>query len=217
MVLDVGVVAKNDNIETSLVRKGLYGVDEQEMLRGFEVAMSIPRPTLAPEEGSYAAIAKALESQLIMGMEVRELSKSTIAVAAENPDLYWHNDARFCHIRQALESSTGDHKLGGDDDSFAGSLKAAICEGPEAAVETIASHIVKGMSGILMIPEEEFDLDSKSLASYGLDSMIGAEVRTWLFKRFALDYSFHKLLAPTLTFRGLAIVIAKTMGNFAAR
>lgn len=34
MVLDVGVVAYNDSIETSLARKGLYGVDEQEMLRG---------------------------------------------------------------------------------------------------------------------------------------------------------------------------------------
>ena len=36
MVLDVGVVAENENMETSLSRKGMYGIDEGEMLRGFD-------------------------------------------------------------------------------------------------------------------------------------------------------------------------------------
>ena len=47
--------------------------------------------------------------------------------------------------------------------------------------------------------------------SYGLDSMIGAEMRTWIFKEFGLDYPFQKLLAPTLTFKGLAQVVAEKM------
>lgn len=42
--------------------------------------------------------------------------------------------------------------------------------------------------------------------------MIGVEMRTWIFKEFGLDYPFQKLLAPTLTFRGLAIVVAEKMG-----
>ena len=49
------------------------------------------------------------------------------------------------------------------------------------------------------------------VGSYGLDSMIGAEMRTWIFKEFGLDYPFQKLLAPTLTFRGLAQVVAEGM------
>lgn len=44
MVLAVGVVAENENIETSLSRKGMYGIDEGEMLRGFETAMMQPKP-----------------------------------------------------------------------------------------------------------------------------------------------------------------------------
>lgn len=49
------------------------------------------------------------------------------------------------------------------------------------------------------------------IGSYGLDSMIGAEMRTWIFKEFGLDYPFQKLLAPTLTFKGLAEVVAEKM------
>ena len=39
MVLDVGVVAEKEDIETSISRKGMYGIDEGEMLQGFEIAM----------------------------------------------------------------------------------------------------------------------------------------------------------------------------------
>lgn len=35
MVLDVGVVAKNENIEISLSRKGMYGIDEAEIASRF--------------------------------------------------------------------------------------------------------------------------------------------------------------------------------------
>lgn len=65
MVLDVGVVAENDAIETSLARKGLYGIAELEMLHGFEIAMS----------RCFSKDSDEIDSQIIMGMEARELAK----------------------------------------------------------------------------------------------------------------------------------------------
>lgn len=73
----------------------------------------------------------------------------------------------------------------------------------------IAKHIAKRMSSILMIPADEVELDGPSLGSYGLDSMIGAEKRTWNIKEFGLDYPLQKLLAPTLTVNRLAGVVAE--------
>ncbi|KAJ5617564.1 Acyl transferase/acyl hydrolase/lysophospholipase [Penicillium hordei] len=35
--------------------------------------------------------------------------------------------------------------------------------------------------------------------SYGVDSMIGAELRNWIFKELGLDISFQQLLGPSLT------------------
>jgi len=60
----------------------------------------------------------------------------------------------------------------------------------------------------LLIAAEDFDLDGPSVASYGLDSMIGAEMRNWLFKEFGLEVSFQDLLSPLLTFKGLAEMVA---------
>ncbi|KAL6720901.1 hypothetical protein ACLMJK_002826 [Lecanora helva] len=199
MVFDVGVVAENDAIEISLARKGLYGIDEVEMLRGFEVAMSRTRSQNAK---------RLMDSQVIMGVEAKELA-TTIA-GIENTDLYWYNDARFCHLKAAM---SGEEGLTGDPnaDSFDATVKDAQEEGVEAVLTVIGIHIAQRMSKVLMIPAEEFQLDGPSLGSYGLDSMIGAEMRTWIFKEFGLDYPFQKLLAPTLTFKALAHVIAEKM------
>ena len=201
MVLDVGVVAENEAIETSLERKGLYGIDEHDMLHGFEMAMS---------RHSCRESGEIMESQIIMGMEAKELARSMSST--ENVDAYWYKDARFCHITAAISSDEG-HSAGSGSDSFAATISEAMSEGPEAILTVIAKYIAKRMSNILMVPVDEFELDGPSLGSYGLDSMIGAEMRTWIFKEFGLDYPFQELLAPTLTFKGLARAVAEKM-NF---
>ena len=200
MVLDVGVVAENDAIETSLARKGLYGIDELEMLHGFEMAMSRP-----PSKNSD----EMMDSQIIMGMEARELARSISSTA--NVDAYWYNDARFCHVQAVIAADKGQ-SCGSDSNNLNTTIKEASSEGSEVIMAVIAEHIAKRMSNILMIPVDDFELDGPSLGSYGLDSMIGVEMRTWIFKEFGLDYPFQKLLAPTLTFKALAGVVAEKMG-----
>ncbi|KAL8981793.1 MAG: hypothetical protein Q9205_003521 [Flavoplaca limonia] len=197
MVLDVGVVAENEALERSLAKKGLYGIDEAEMLRGFELAMT------------HSSRDEKEDSQLVMGFDARELARS--ANLTEKVDGYWHQDARFCHARAAM---AGDERQAGrsDSDNFSATVQEAAHEDPEAAITMISRYIAKRMSEILMIPVENLELDGPSLGSYGLDSMIGVEMRTWIFKEFGLDYPFQKLLAPTLTFRGLARVVAEKMG-----
>lgn len=185
MVFEVGVVAENEALAISLARKGLYGIDEVEMLRGFEIAMS-----RTPSQNMNGTI----DSQIIMGMEAKELAMSI--ASTENSDIYWYNDARFCHLKAATAVEEG-LAVRPDDDSFAAAVRGT--EGLEAVLDVIGRHIAQRMSSVLMIPVEDFQLDGPSLGSYGLDSMIGAEMRTWIFKEFGLDYPFQKLLAPTLT------------------
>ncbi len=204
MVLDVGVVAENENIETSLSRKGMYGIDEGEMLRGFETAMMQAKPS--PDQP--ASIGSA---QIILGLEPAYLAE---ALASDDAmDAYWYNDARLNGIRANVEnilnSSTTSSGSGGD---FVGSLKATTAEGPEAVIGAIALHIMKRCSSILMTAVDGFDFDGKSIAAYGLDSMIGAELRNWLFKEFGLDIGFQTLLAPTLTFKALSVTVGETLG-----
>lgn len=196
MVLDVGVVAEADGLEESLLRKGLYGIDEYEMLRGIERAMT--RGAGAP---------------LVLGMEAAALGRVLAAAPADSLDLYWYRDARFCHVRKAIEAAGRGGGGGGGGGGLAEAIQTAQAEGGQVAVlQTIAAHVAKRVSIILMIPVEDIELDGPSIASYGLDSMIGAEMRTWLFKEFSLDYPFQQLLAPDLSFTKLAKVVAEKMG-----
>ncbi|KAK2057597.1 ketoacyl-synt-domain-containing protein [Colletotrichum caudatum] len=205
MVLDVGVVAESDGLEASLRRKGLYGIDEEEMLRGLDFATRSGGDTPA-------------SAVLLMGLDAGELA------GAAQPETYWSNDARLCHVRAALDgaaaaaaAATRGQKQGsgGGGEDLAAAVEAAISTGGggwQAAVGVVAGHIARRVAGILMLRAEDMELEGRSIASYGLDSMIGAEMRTWLFQQFGLDYPFQKLLAPTLTFTDLAVVAAGSMG-----
>lgn len=50
-----------------------------------------------------------------------------------------------------------------------------------------------------MINVEDFQPEGRSIVSYGLDSMIGAEFRNWVSKEFEVDIPFQQLLARNLT------------------
>lgn len=156
-----------------------------------------------------------MDSQIIMGMEARELARSMNSTA--NVDAYWYNDARFCHVQAVIAAEKGQSGgsgsgSGSGSNNFDATIKEASSRGSEAIMIVIAEHIAKRMSNILMIAVDDFELDGPSLGSYGLDSMIGVEMRTWIFKEFGLDYPFQKLLAPTLTFKALAGVVAERWG-----
>lgn len=187
----------------------MYGIDEGEMLRDFETAMMQPKP----RADKPVAIGNA---QIILGLEPACLAT---ALASEDvTDAYWYHDARLNSIRakveEILKSSTSSSGSGGD---FVGSLKATVAEGPEAVIKAIALHIMKRCSSILMTAVEDFDFDGKSIAAYGLDSMIGAELRNWLFKEFRRDMGFQTLLAPTLTFKALSMTVGETLGILKAQ
>ncbi|KAI8948157.1 hypothetical protein F4801DRAFT_604654 [Xylaria longipes] len=225
MVLDVGVVSDNDSIEASLVRKGLYGIDEHEMLRGFETAMLASRCNSESGSGAQAINSEIVASkivdlsQIIMGMEPRELAASAIN---EPADAFWHGDSRFCHTRTAMETllsggSSNSNNVNSEGNGFTRIIKAAVLESPEAVIKAVSEHIARRLSSILLVPFDNFELDGlASIASYGLDSMIGAELRTWLFKEFGLDYPFQKLLASTLTFKKLSEAAVDKMGLLGA-
>lgn len=60
-----------------------------------------------------------------------------------------------------------------------------------------------------MLDESAVQTTQMSVASHGLDSMIGAEFRNWLFREFKIDVPFQQLLAGTLTIAELAQMLCE--------
>ncbi|KAF2137744.1 uncharacterized protein K452DRAFT_321598 [Aplosporella prunicola CBS 121167] len=200
MVLDVGVVAENEGIEEALSRKAMYGIDESEMLRGFEMAM-LQRARNGPTTLG--------NSQIVLGLEPAYLA-AAIESADSSDDVYWLNDARFQILRAGVEEIRKDPESGSSGSGdFTAILKAAQAEGLDSVLAAIAGNVTQKLSSMLLIPATDIEFDGSSVAAYGLDSMIGAELRNWLFKQFGLEITFQYLLAPKMTVKALAIAIAE--------
>lgn len=111
-VLGVGVVAENEALETSLAKKAMYGVDEREMLRGFETAMLQPKP-------SAMTVLTPGDSQIILVLEPAFLA-AAISETGSTDAAYWYGDARFGLVRAVVED------LLASDDAHGGVLAAAM-------------------------------------------------------------------------------------------
>ncbi|EED19830.1 polyketide synthase, putative [Talaromyces stipitatus ATCC 10500] len=204
MVLDVGVVSENAGIEEALSRKAMYGIDERELLRGFETAMlQRPRNTSSPSLG---------DTQIILGLEPAYLANA-IAAAETSDEAYWYQDSRFTHLRSIVEDiRTSAGSSSSREGTFVQELESSQALGPEAILHAISCHIAKKLSNMLLIPIEDFAFEGTSISVYGIDSMIGADLRNWLFKLFSLEVSFQHLLAPKMTILALARAVAEHLG-----
>lgn len=181
MVLGVGVVAENTEIEDGLKRKGMYGIDEEHLLQSFEAG--IISNTLAN-----------VPDHVVIGLDPSKLQQ-----AVNDPtvtDAFWTEDSRFSHVVHSISSSAEDSSSGASK-SILTNLKAA--PSPAEAIALINDHFVDKLSRMLMLNPDDVDPEVGSISSYGIDSMIGAELRNWIFKEFKMDMPFQQLLGPTLT------------------
>jgi hypothetical protein len=205
MVLGVGVVAQNLGLEDSLKRKGMYGIDEEALLDSFEVAM-------LEQQQQTSRHSRHLD-HLVVGLDPAELYKTS---READIDTFWSADPRFSTLVHFMNfygggNQRGDHEAG----SILTRLKAAGAESPAKAVGLVRDHFITKLSRVLLIDETEFGDDNnvgRSIASYGVDSMIGAELRNWIFKELALDIAFQQLLSPSLTILKFAELVCGAQG-----
>ncbi|TGO51615.1 hypothetical protein BOTNAR_0350g00100 [Botryotinia narcissicola] len=186
MVVGIGYVADHPEIETSLRRKGFYGIEESEMLASFEVAM----------------MAHQLEvDHIIAGIELSRLAK---AISATEAKVTWPLDPRLSIILAKMEN-----QIANDGVTKSSSILAKIENllDKEEAVNYVSEHLVQGLSTVLMINKDEINPQARAIASYGLDSMIGAEFRNWIFTEFKVDIPFQQLLAPNSTIASFAEIL----------
>jgi len=73
------------------------------------------------------------------------------------------------------------------------------------AVKAVSNYFVDKVLRLLLVDLDDFEQSVKIIGSYGLESMIGAELRNWIFKELGLDIPFPQLLSPTLPIAKFAI------------
>lgn len=198
MVLGVGVVAENLELEDALKRKGMYGIDEEHLLGAFEIA-------IIEQQRQGAA------DHLVVGLDPAQLQKA-IDEAGEDADSFWMGDPRFRAIVHAMKSGSNDGPGAGASSQNILSTIKSVEISPLEAVQAVREHFIAKLARILMLGVDEFEEGERSIASYGIDSMIGAELRTWIFKELAIDIPFQQLLGPSLTITKFAEQVCANQG-----
>jgi hypothetical protein len=185
-ITGIGYAAENPEIEASLRRRGVTWIGEPDMLRAFEAAMT---PANALPRGT---------SQIIAGLQPLQLAGSTKNAKADIP---WMQNPRLAILVGEMGKYSSE-KRPGTDESVLERLENAANNAD--AVKLVEDCLVERLSRLLMINEDDIKGGTSSLANIGLDSMIGAEFRNWIYREFKVDMPFQQLLAGHLTIGRLA-------------
>ncbi|KAK7920443.1 hypothetical protein PG985_008465 [Apiospora marii] len=195
MVLGVGVVAEDEGLEDGLRRMGMYGIDEEQLLEAFEAGI------MARQCFGY------MPSHIAVGLDPAMLQNAM--AEAGTSSVFWDRDPRFSHLVHVLASAR-DGAGAGEEQGALATISAATSL--NEAIGIVTQHLIEKLGRMLMMPQDRFEPQGGSIASYGIDSLIGAELRNWIFKEYRMDMPFQQLLAPNLTIQKLSAQVCAAAG-----
>lgn len=207
MISEVGYLHENPEIEALLLRKGIQAINEDEMLQILDIALSTSGASVSAASGtSYDSMAMG---HMLTGLEPLAL-RAIRAKGFEgtSPVL---GDPRAGLLSAALD---GEGKAGGGGGGasmggLAGELAQALEEGFSLG-EAVLQMTVGKFSSLVLVPREKLDV-GRALSSVGVDSMLAAEFRAWIFSAFKVDVPYLTLLSSSATLTMLSELICTAL------
>ncbi|KAL8735750.1 MAG: hypothetical protein Q9166_000613 [cf. Caloplaca sp. 2 TL-2023] len=211
MISEVGYLHENPEIEALLLRKGIQPLNEEEFLQVLDLSLC-GRPSAGGME--YDKLAR---SHILTGLEpfgIRKMMEQGFDVS----------NGTMQDSRTGMLAASLDPKEGSDGAAVA-SIDAAWSKGLPALVikalatgaadafslnEAILTLVCKRFSNLLLMPLDAVD-PKKPIASFGIDSMIAAEYRTWFWTVFKVDIPFLDILSSTNHLQTLADMVEKEL------
>ncbi|KAI5867520.1 polyketide synthase [Durotheca rogersii] len=216
MISEVGYLHENPEIAALLLRKGLQPLDEEEFLQVVDLSLSGPG-------GEYAAREPNPDlAHVLTGLEPLGLRK----LMAQGWDVTSGNmqDSRTSILSAALLAELGDDQSGSAQIGLADApawlkavpagIVASFASDATAAslFDAVLNIIRKRFSSFILTPLEQID-NSRPLAQFGMDSMIGAEFRTWIWGTFKVDIPFLDLLSNQKSLTNIAETVGAKIGE----
>ncbi|KAF5869444.1 putative polyketide synthase protein [Botrytis fragariae] len=186
-VLGIGIVSYMPEYQQAMIRNGFYGNDEDEFLQYCDAGIGPASQTTAYEFDPLA------QGHLLVGIEPAGLQEINKKYPID--DMPWSLDPRFRNLVQATHMLSGVTTLGKET-------------GDQSEGLSIVERIRHKISRLLYVDLDEVDTETP-INKYGIDSMIAAEIRNWLFTKFGKDVSLLTMLGATTTVTTLAEVVSK--------
>ncbi|KAL8836156.1 MAG: hypothetical protein Q9176_006486 [Flavoplaca citrina] len=192
-ISEVGYLHENPEIEAFLLRKGIQPLNEEEFLQVLDLSLygrlsagGIEYDRLARSHiltglepfGIRKMIEQGFDVSNAASLDPKEGREGAAVASIEAP---WSKDLPVAVVK-ALATGAAD----------ASSLN-----------EAIVTLVRRRFSNLLLMPLDEVD-PKKPLASFGMDSMMAAEYRTWFWTVFKADIPFLDILSSTNNVQTLA-------------
>lgn len=183
-ILDVGVVNSTPRYQIALEKHGLYGNSEADLLDYCDSAISGGQVTPILDKMQQ----RSSGGHLLAGVEPRGLIELGKRVPLN--ESLWYNDGRFSHLLHAIDLLKTEHPATAN---LAECLEEEDLQGAQ-----LLQGVRKKVAQLVYTPPEEIDIMTP-INSYGIDSMIAAELRNWLHAKLDRDVPLLTLLSPTTT------------------
>ncbi|KAI9693762.1 MAG: Type I Iterative PKS [Bathelium mastoideum] len=208
MISEVGYLHEHPDIEALLLRKGLHPLNEGEMLQLFDIAIdevSQMEPLHAGKQYLSGHILTGLETQGIEGIRERGFEGGSHVL----------DDPRASIMSRILTGDSGGASAGShahDDRELPDAvLRNLVAKGArQELLRALQSTVGLKISNLLLLPADQLDAE-RPLSNFGLDSMLAAELRSYIYHSFKADVPFMTLLAKSTTVASLAESIAASL------
>lgn len=212
MISEVGYLHENPDIEAMLLRKGIQPLNEDEFLQVLDYGISGPG---SDAEFAHGVPMTSESAHILTGLESYGVRKLMAQGFEVNNGVMDESRTSILAASLLSENDAKEEEKGAD----AGQLLAAaewVKDVPanalsmlmsEASAPTMLDAILrltkKRFSNLILMQLDAVD-DSAPLPSFGVDSMLAAEFRTWFFNTFKIDVPFLDIVSPQKSLYTLA-------------
>ncbi|RYO93374.1 hypothetical protein DL762_001073 [Monosporascus cannonballus] len=209
MISEVGYLHENPEIEALLLRKGIQPIPESEFLTVVDISLSssssetdLPRALGRYDSGAGAHILTGLEPTELVKIRKRGFEGSYPGLG--DPRSAVLSRALHMHTHNTRTTTQKRGVVGGGGDG--NPLPTEVAEDLEAGTslaDAVRAHVSRRFGSLVLLPPERVDA-RKPLDAYGMDSMVGAEFRSWFYRSFGVNVPFLELLGRSTTLDSLA-------------
>ena len=185
---DVGFVAESSNLIDYFRQLSANLLNEEDMIEAVRLAIARSFP------GTGSTVRKGYSNPSEIGTGVL----SHMPLSDPNNRIIWKRDRRFS-IYRTIESTSCD--TSGSNEGLKSFLSQIATRGSQgmsdAAIDFIAKEIGNTLYGFMMKHPEDMELN-QPLASLGLDSLVGIELRNWCRQQMGFEISILEIMQSTL-------------------
>lgn len=206
-IAEVGYLHEHPEIEDIMERRGIQAINEDEMIQIMDLAITHQHPNKwTPRYDSLA------NTHLLTGIDFSGLQWQR--ERGFEGDIHVLSDPRASLFAAAFERNST--AAGGIKSALTDSLPVEVAKAlTDGGVETSLLDAVRNMVGkkianLILLPVEKLRMDQK-LGDFGMDSMLAAEFRTYIFHALEVDVPFMMLLDKSTTVNSLSTLVVENL------